>query len=76
MKFPPITQRNNKDILENQKLQCQSKTCHVPEVARTDGEEECALTDFEEACGKISTLTRDSGAGEARVFRDLDLFPA
>lgn len=49
---------------------------NVPEVARTDGEEECALTDCEEACGKTSTLTRESGAGGARVFRDLDLFPA
>lgn len=59
--------------IHNKKLR---STLTVPEVARTDGEEEYALTDCEEACGKTSTLTRVSGAGGGRLFRDLDLFPA
>lgn len=79
MKFLPITQRNYKDFLKftsyngNKKLK---STLTVPEVARTDGEEECALMDCAEACGKTSMLTRVSRAGGGRLLRDLDLFPA
>ncbi len=79
MKFLPITQRTYKDFLEFTSHNANKKvrsTLTVPEVARTDGEEECALTDCEEACGKTSMLTRVSEAGGGRLLRDLDLFPA